>query len=174
MIENKQWENDEEYALKRIAEEYDETYLKMDWNRKSDDYDFTGNDCALEITSVRSNELIEVKRYENAKDKKGCADVSKIAGAIEIDSEGKVRKFWGGSLTQYRNKCIESIRNKNNKVIKRMNIGQKYKRNELCLCIYEAPFFSNLIDLEFLKEEFEKSIFDRLLIVTRDRVLVME
>lgn len=174
MIENKQWENDEKYALKRIAEEYDETYLKMDWNRKSDDYDFTGNDCALEITSVRSNELIEVKRYENAKDKKGRADVSKIAGAIEIDSEGVVRKFWGGSLSQYRDKCIESIHNKNNKVIRRINIGQKYKRNELCLCIYEAPFFDDISDLEFMREEFEKSIFDRLFIITRDGFFVIE
>ncbi len=158
------------YAQKRIAEVYGDSYLNMVWNKKSDEYDFTSDDGrALEVTSVISCEIREVVQYENAIDKKGSANISKVTSAIKVNESQETYMFKGGSLAQYRVKCIDSIRRKNEKAIRRELFGKNYSSIELCLCIHEAPFFDELSDFDFLSEEFEKSLFDRLFIITRDR-----
>lgn len=167
----------EKFAIKCLSEVHD-SYSELIWNQKDDNFDYVSNNdkgLALEITSVIPESIKRLTQYEKAFEKHGEADQTRLPGA-KFNSDGTVKcsqeTFWGEIPV----KIIERLEEKNHKAKCRIEKGQAFERYELCICIYQCPFYDDADSVSFLMDYCENHdiVFDKVYIISIDCVFEID
>lgn len=165
------------FARDQIAKIYDNGYNDLIWNEKDDNFDFTSEDGnkALEVTSVISSALRNVREYELAYDKKG-ANAHRDLDKNHYYDDGRLKYSETTSTFEIEHLFRKALQDKNRKLQRRISLNQKFQHYELCICIYECPFYDDESSFENLKEIIDREIgmFDKMFIITRDCLFVYD
>lgn len=164
----------EKFAIRVIANSFDESYSNYIWHDKDDDFDFTSVDdaIALEVITILPCNVINAIQYERALDKDKIPNVKEVVDA-QIDQEGELLIYYGGSMDEIRNTIVEAISKKG---IKRAKRKKLYYRYELCLCVEEGGLFNTPSNFRFIIDKYVLSStkFSRLFIITCSNFYVIE
>ena len=153
----------ESFALKTLTYSFNSKYGEYFKPINEDNFDYISPDknIALEVTSVRTKNEIEIHKYEKAKAKGKSKLKTGCIKDLKLDNYGNIKSYYGGSINELVTSIQGAIDEKQKKALKRLK-NKPYKMIDLCLCIDDGgmlDIFSFEIGLKNLDRYIFRSIF---------------